>query len=185
MSGVTELGLCGQIRQLIAAAPRGMSCGEVQARFPGENIPVALGSMYRSGQLVRTGEYRDYRYWIGRPVRSRERNLTAEERRAKRNAGDRRRYAAMSPEQRTAYLEPRYAKRAQQPAKPAAARADRAAPAGPPIVIPPTVLYAAPKPQQVPFETVESWMARTGQRPERIAGFEQVRPHTRQPVRSF
>ena len=178
--------LSGRIRSVIADAGRPLRCGEIQAHFPDENVPVALGAMFRSGQLTRTGVHRHYEYGLGRPVRERRANVSYEQRLAERNARDRRAYAAMSPEQHAAYLARKYAGRP-KPAK-KAARTSKRPKASPAIVIAPpsAVSYTArpPAPAARP-ETVAEWMARTGQKPERLAGFENVKPSPAMPVRGF
>lgn len=181
-----SLPLSARIRSVIAAAGRPLRCPEVQKHFPGENVPVAMGAMFRSGQLTRTGLPRFYEYGLGRPVKERRANVSYEQRLAERNARDRRAYASMSPEQHAAYLAKKYAGRpkpAPKPAKPA--RRPKSAPSI--VIAPPSaVSYSARPPAPVARpETVDEWMARTGQQPERLVGFENVKPSPAMPVRGF
>ena len=159
MSVDKPLGLSARIRNLIRTTGRPMRCGEIQAAFPGENVPVALGAMYRSGQLKRDGEYRHYAYSVAKSVRDRRANLTDAERREAKNARDRRAYAAMSPERHAEYLERKYARRPKPAAKP------KAPPnRGPSIAIAPCTTFASPPPKVAPVaETVEQFLARGGQ----------------------
>lgn len=194
-----------EIRAAIESAPDGMTCAQVKTLFPGKNIPVALGAMYRKGMLTRTGAERHYVYFVARKVAARTMGLSREAMRARRQALQRQQYAEMSPEEHAAYLatkrERRQAARPvarsprkRAPARPVPVRAVQqaprvggAAPRSAMVIAPPSAeSYTARPPAPKPVaETVEQWRARTGREPEQLPGFQQVKPYTSQPIRGF
>lgn len=154
-----------RIRQAITAAGKPLSCRQLCAAVPGKHTASAVTAMVKDGYLRRSGMPQSYLYSIGKASAPRVYGRTPEERRALKNARDRRRWAEMATEK----------KRAVEARKRRAAPPKRR-PKG--IAIAPSRSVKLPPPIAPSRESVEAWMKRTGQRPEVLPGFTVTRPRT-------